>query len=227
MARKPQKKQSGPPRGAIIAGVIAVLMAGGVWWLSQNIAGVTRGPDQVPNVNLLPPPPPAPPPPPPPPEKQPPPDKQIEPPKQDQPKAEDQPRQLTISGPAQAGGDSFGIKAGSGGGSSLIGGPSQNSGGGSGGGGFAEAAYSRYLATEIQRAVQSDDQVNRQVFAVDMAVWIDGEGRLTRAKVVKGSGDAHLDQQLVAALEGMRAIDDPPPSSFRFPQRVTIRGRRG
>jgi TonB family protein len=223
------KKRNSPkrPPAGVVVGVLVAVFAVGIWWLSQNIAGVTRGEPPVPTVNLLPPPPPAPPPPPPPPEKPPEPDKSIEPPKpSDQPKA-DEPKQLTIAGPAQAGGDSFGIKAGSGGGSTVIGGATEGGPAQSGGNGFAEASYSRYLATEIQRAVQSDDHVNRQVFAVDMAVWIDAGGHLTRARVIRGSGDSHLDEQLVATLEGMRAVGDAPPPSLRFPQRVSIRGRRG
>ncbi len=64
------RKKRRPPsatRGRIITAVVLVALAGGLYWLSQNIAGVTR-PDQIqPTVNLLPPPPPAPPPPPPPP----------------------------------------------------------------------------------------------------------------------------------------------------------------
>ncbi len=224
-ADKKRNRPGRPPAGVVI-GVLVAVLGMGVWWLGQNIAGVSRGEPPVPTVNLLPPPPPAPPPPPPPPEKPPEPDKAIEPPKSDQPKA-DEPKQLTIAGPAQAGGDSFGIKAGSGGGSTVIGGSNEGGPAQSSGNGFAEASYSRYLATEIQRAVQANDHVNRQVFAVDVAVWIDSAGRLTRAKVVRGSGDARLDDQLVATLEGMRAVGDAPPASLRFPQRVSIRGRRG
>jgi TonB family protein len=224
MTNDRKKKHPKRPPASVVVGVMVAVLASGIWWLSQNIAGVTRGEAPVPTVNLLPPPPPAPPPPPPPP---PPPDppKDIEPPKPDAPKADDS-KQLTIAGPAQAGGDSFGIKAGSGGGMAMVGGPTEGPAQPSGNG-FAEAAYSRYLATEIQRAVQADDRVNRQVFAVDLAVWIDGAGRLTRARIVRGSGDSRLDDQLVAALEGMRSVDDPPPPSLRFPQRVAIRGRRG
>ena len=165
-----------PPAGVVI-GVLVAVFAVGIWWLSQNIAGVTRGEPPVPTVNLLPPPPPAPPPPPPPPEKPPEPDKSIEPPKpSDQPKA-DEPKQLTIAGPAQAGGDSFGIKAGSGGGSTVIGGPGEGgAGGATGGGGFADAAYSRFLGTELQRAVQSNSHLNTHVFNADVAVWLTVQG---------------------------------------------------
>jgi len=219
-----RKKPWRPPAGVVI-GVLVAVLGVGIWWLSQNIAGVTRGEPPVPTVNLLPPPPPAPPPPPPPPEKPPEPDK-IEPPKSDQPKA-DEPKQLTIAGPAQAGGDSFGIKAGAGGGSSVIGGPSEGGGGATGGGGFADAAYSRFLGTELQRAVQSDSRLNTHVFNADVAVWVDGAGRLTRATIYRSSGDASLDQRLVDTIENIRSLGDSPPSTLRFPQHVVVRSRRG
>jgi periplasmic protein TonB len=217
--KKPQRR-----RGAVIAGVVVIALMAGFWVLSRNISGVNIAESPVSTVNLLPPPPPAPPPPPPPKEKPPEPDK-LDPPKPQDPKTPDQPRQLTIAGPAQAGGDAFGIKAGAGGGSSVIGGTQE--GGTPGSGGFAEASYGRYLSSEIQQTIQSDDHVNRQIFAADVAVWIDSLGRLTRAKILKSSGDNKLDRQLVASLEGMGALSEPPPAAFRFPQRVAIKGRRG
>ena len=150
----------------------------------------------------------------------------MEPPKpQDQPKADNQPKQLTIAGPAQAGGDAFGIKAGAGGGSSLIGGSGE--GGGGGGGGFAEASYARFLSSEIQQAIQSDDHVNRQVFTADVAVWIDPSGRVTRAKIRRSTGNDKIDAELVASLQGMGALSEPPPAAFRFPQHIAIKGKRG
>ena len=94
-------------------------------------------------------------------------------------------------------------------------------------GGFAEASYGRYLSSEIQQTVQSDDHVNRQIFSAEVAVWFDAAGRLTRARILRTSGDGRLDRQLVASLEGMRALGEAPPAAFRFPQRVTIKGRRG
>lgn len=228
MSESATLKRKPVTRGKVIAGVVVVLLAGGLWWMSQNIAGITRGNQPEPTVNLLPPPPPAPPPPPPKPETPPPPDKTIEPPKPaDQPKAADQPKQLTIAGPAQAGGDSFGIKAGSGGGSTVIGGPGEGGGAAAGGGGgFADASYGRYLSSELERAIRGNDRVNRQVFSADVAVWIDAAGRLTRARILRGSGDSKLDGQLVAALEAIRSVGEPPPASFRFPQKIAIRGRR-
>jgi periplasmic protein TonB len=220
------KKKRGPPRGLLVAfGALGVLGLG-LWVLSENIAGVNLNDPPASQVNLLPPPPPAPPPPPPPKEKPPEPDKAIVPPKPDAQAKSDESKQLTIAGPAQAGGDAFGIKAGSGGGSSLIGGPGNGAGNG-GGGGFAEASWGRYLSSEIQQKVQSDDQVNRRIFAAVVAVWVDAGGRLTKAVLMKSSGDSKLDRQLVASLEDIGSVGEPPPASFRFPQRVAIQGKRG
>ena len=226
MARKPEKKKPKRPIGGMIAGVVAALMAGGVYWMSQNIAGVSRGPDQVPNVNLLPPPPPQPPPPPPPPEKQPPPDKQIEPPKQDTPKAADQPRQLTISGPAQAGGDAFGIKAGNGGGMSIGGAPTASGPATGGGNSFAEANYRQYVREDLQRAVESDGQLSARVFNAGIGIWIDPDGRLRRAKVTRSSGDPQIDKRLFTLFQTMRPLSEPPPPNMRFPQEISVKSRR-
>jgi hypothetical protein len=34
------------------------------------------------------------------------------------------------------------------------------------------------------------------------------------------------DQDLVAVLQGMPTLEEPPPSSLRFPQRIRIGGKR-
>jgi TonB family protein len=134
------------------------------------------------------------------------------------------PQQLTINGPPQAGGDSFGIAAGNGQGSVIGGG----SGPGGGDGGFAEAAYTRYLTGYIQQAVQQDDRVTRSVFQLDVQLWVDRGGKITSAAVVKSSGDGKLDRQVISVLETMRPLDQPPPAGFKnyFSHRITIRGRR-
>ena len=124
------------------------------------------------------------------------------------------PKAITEAGPAQAGSDAFGIQAGSGDGNVGS------------GGGFADGNYTRYLGSALQQSVQNNDRVNHLIFTADMAVWIDPNGHVTRAKVLKSTGDAKIDDDLVAALQEMPALDEPPPSDLQFPQRVRIEGRR-
>ncbi len=220
------RPRKGPPRGLLVAFGGLSLLGVGLWLLSRNIAGVNLNDPPASQVNLLPPPPPAPPPPPPPKEKPPEPDKAIVPPKPEaQPKAADQPKQLTIAGPAQAGGDSFGIKAGSGGGSTIIGGSPT---GKKGGGGFADGELGplRHLGDQ-HRVIEANNRVNHRVFAAVVDVWVDASGRLTKATIRKSSGDPKLDHDLVASVEDIGSVGEPPPASFRFPQRVAIQGKRG
>jgi periplasmic protein TonB len=196
-----------------VPGAILLAIAGVVLYFLHDTAGMRREAPPLPTlVATLPPPPP----PPPPPKQQPEVEKKIEEPKQvEQPKmANSTPRTITEAGPAQAGSDAFGIQAGSGGGDVGS------------GGGFGDANYTQYLGTALQQTIQNDDRVNHQVFTADMAVWVNPDGHVTRATVLKSSGDPKIDQDLVAALQDMPALDEPPPSDLQFPQRVRIEGRR-
>ncbi len=212
-------------KGPLIGGLIVAAVGGGLWLLSQNIAGVTvPSALPTPTVNLLPPPPPQPPPPPPTKEPPPQPDRMDAPKPEDQPKADNQPKQLTIAGPAQAGGDSFGIGAGKGGGSSVIGGSGE--GAGLGGGDFAEANYRRFLRSEIQQALQSDSRISRLFSTAVVAIWIDSDGHVRRSKIHRTTGDQKVDADIIAALREMPPLRDPPPAHFPSPTEVQIKGTR-
>ncbi|MGZ8370821.1 MAG: hypothetical protein ACXWVH_07175, partial [Caulobacteraceae bacterium] len=124
-----------------IFGAILLALAAGIWWVSQQVGGTRRSAPAIQTITLQPPPPP--PPPPKPPEPKPEPDKTIDQPKPvDQP--QDAPRQLTIAGPAQAGGDAFGLQAGTGGGGTVLGSPTGLA---TPGGSFGDASYRRYMSS--------------------------------------------------------------------------------
>ncbi len=205
----------------LVFGLVLAGLAFGVWRLSQNDAGARKEAPKVDIVSLTPPPPP---PPPPPPKEQPPeptPDKVVEAPTPTPtPQA---PQQLTIAGPPQAGGDAFGLQAGSGQGMVGAGGSAT---GGPGGSPFATGSYGRYLSGALQEAVQADKRINRLVFSVDVALWVGPDGRITRASILRSSGNARTDEALLSALQAVGRLDEAPPPNFRFPQRITVRGRK-
>jgi TonB family protein len=199
-------------RGIAVPGGILLVIAGIVLYFLHDTAGIKREAPPLPTVIAT-----LPPPPPPPPPKQ----QEVEKKVIEQQKPVEQPRQadnspkpVTINGPAQAGNDAFNVGAGSGGGDVGS------------GGGIGEASYTHYLGSALQQTIQNDDRVNHLVFTADMAVWVDPNGRITRAKVLKTSGDNSVDQNLLAVLESMPALDEPPPPTLPFPQRVRIEGRR-
>jgi TonB family protein len=144
----------------------------------------------------------------------------VEPPKAAAPAA------VSINGPAQAGGDSFGLQSGNGGGIGGGGSTGACTGPNCGGGtGMSEVFYRRYLSAILQEKVQRDDRVNRLVFSADFAVTISPSGRVTSVNILKSSGRDDRDASIKAILLAISNLD-PPPSAVRFPQRVTVRGRR-
>ncbi|HEX3431792.1 MAG TPA: hypothetical protein VHT03_13005 [Rhizomicrobium sp.] len=200
-------------RSLSVPGGILLVIAGVVLYFLHDTASIRREAPPLPTLIATVPPPP----PPPPPKQQPEPEKKVLEQQKpvEQPKAADNsPKPVTINGPAQAGSDAFNVGAGSGGG---------DVGSGSG---LGEASYTRYLGSALQQSIQNDDRVNHLVFSADMAVWVDPNGRITRAAVLKTTGDHNIDQDLVAVLESMPALDEPPPATLEFPQRVRIEGRR-
>lgn len=205
-------------RAAVAA--IALFLAWGIWTLANNKSGVKRDAPRVVTMVALPPPPPPPP-------------KPLEPPKEvvkeevqtpdDSPKpveaptpVPDAPQAVTIAGDAQAGSDAFGIQAGSGGGMAGAG----------AGRGLGNATYDRYLGYVLQQAIQKDDRVNRLVFNLQVQIWIDAGGRIEKVELARSSGDDRTDGAVVAALNEIGRIDEPPPPGARFPQRLTIRGQK-
>ena len=217
--------------------IIGALVLLGVAWLIYSQMSATTGvkveapPPAV--VNMLPPPPPPPPPPPKPEPKPPEPQDKPNPVPNPDPKpaaAPNSPAPVSINGPAQAGSDSFGLQSGSGGGiggSGTCAGTNCGSGNGTGGGGTAmsEVFYRRYLSAVLQEKIQRDDRINRLVFSADFAITISPTGRVTAVSLLKSSGRTDRDQILRTDL--LSAADlDPPPAGVKFPQRVTVRGKR-
>ncbi|HEY2446615.1 MAG TPA: energy transducer TonB [Rhizomicrobium sp.] len=199
-------------KGLAVPGALLLLVAGVILYFLHDTAGIRREAPPLPTLIAT-----LPPPPPPPPQKPPEPEKKVEEVQKavEQPKsADNSPKPVTINGPAQAGSDAFNVGAGSGGGDVGS------------GGGFGEANYTRYLGSVLQQKIQNDDRVNHLVFSADMAVWVDPNGRVARASILKTSGDPKIDQVLVDALQAMPTLDEPPPSTLPFPQRIRIEGRR-
>ncbi len=205
----------------IIAAAVVLAIVGMIWHMAGSKVGVRREAPRIATITPLPPPPP-------PPKEKPPEPKKLEEEKQVVDKAEplkpvdapkqtnDVAKQVTINSDAQAGSDAFNIGAGSGGG--MVG-----SGGGTGTG---TGSYDQYLGYAIQQAIQRDERVNRLVFDVRVDIWMDADGRLTKATMVGSTGNDTTDTAIADALRAMPRIDTPPPATTHFPLRVSIRGRR-
>lgn len=217
------RRWGGVAGGALLAAVLAALL----WYLLADTAATKREVASQPMLML-----PPPPPPPPEPEKlpEPEPEKVVPEVPQPEPVPADKPMDdapesatpdkgdpVTIDGAAQAGQDAFGIQAGRGGGMT---------GGGGGGGGLGAGSYGRYVANALQMAIARDARTRQLAFAeIRIDLWLDPEGRTTRAQLVHGTGNAQTDELVLAMVRDFRA-DERPPAALRFPARVSIKGRR-
>ncbi|MGT2458782.1 energy transducer TonB family protein [Cupriavidus basilensis] len=196
-----------------------------VWRLLSDTASTRREVAATPMLVL-----PPPPPPPPEPEKLPEPEPEkikpevVEPkpadpqeaPKDDAPPSpsKDLGDPVTIDGAAQAGTDAFGIQAGSGGGMT------------GGGGGLGSRSYASYVSNALQQAFARDQRTRQLAFEdIRIDLWLDADGKATRAQLVRGTGNAQTDEAVLAMVRDFRA-DERPPASLRFPMRMSIKGRR-
>lgn len=221
--RRDRMRRMGAQGG--IATLVLALGIGGWIALNQPNDPTKRDASSSTIIPVEPPPPPPPPPEEPEPEEPEPEEQEVVEPEDAPPEPQaEAPPGPTIDGPAQAGGDGFGVRAGAAQRGPIVGGggPARTAPGGA----FAESGYNRLLQGVLQRAVQADERVNRRVFTAEVAVWIDPRGRITQASLLRTSGDDRVDQALVDRFQRLPLLETPPPASLRFPQRIQVRGRR-
>lgn len=169
---------------------------------------------------------PPPPPPPKPPEKPPEPPKIKEEVKIDQPKDEPKPadqkapddkpasdKPLGVDAEGGAGSDGFGLAGNKGGRDFLT--------TGSGGGG---AYYSGLLQRQFFEALSRNRKVLKEEFRVVVKVWLGDDGRVQKADIVSGSGNAQVDDLIQLTLLDMNPLKDVPPSSMR-PMQLRLSNR--
>ncbi|MEQ5842792.1 TonB family protein [Paraburkholderia acidicola] len=209
----------------VVIALIVIGLGALVWHFASDTAGVKRA--EAPQVTTVIP---LPPPPPPPPPKQKPPEKiddvktpvdkpTVAPKPSEAPKPSDnQPKQMTMNTSAQAGTDNFGIAAGDG--SGMAGG---------GGGRFGNAGYGQYMNYELQRALEQDknvQEVGGTRYAVNLNLWMEPSGRITRVTIAQSTGDAKIDAVVVAAVEAIGQVDEPPPPGATYPVLAKLWARK-
>jgi TonB family protein len=204
---------------ALVAGL--ALLVGAAWWLYKFLsvpAPKSRGVAQIALINQPPPPPPKPP------EKPPEPPKVKEEVKIDTPKDDPKPdpakqpddkpasdKPLAVDADGAAGSDGFGLAASRGGRDLLS----------TGGGG---AYYSGLLQRQFLEALTRNRKMTRDEFRVVVRIWIGDDGRVQKADIVSGSGNAQVDDLIQATLLEMNPLKDVPPASMR-PMQLRLSNR--
>jgi len=116
------------------------------------------------------------------------------------------------------GADSFGLGTGPGGGGS---GGARLSGSG---GGTRWAGYSSSIKTRIIDSLRADERTRYADGQLELGIWMDGGGRITRVAVRKSTADASVNKAIQTdVLVGLQT--QPPPSDMPQPIwfRTTLR----
>lgn len=226
--------KKGLGKNATIALIVVVIVVLGyvVWKWANSMAGIKR---EAPTINAIIP---LPPPPPPPPEPETPPEPEepqeeelVEPEPDPEPTPLDEPtpaeddtpptptdsstEAMQMDSDAQAGTDAFNISAGSGRGMA-----------GSGGGRGGNATYSQYLGYALQKILRDDERTRMLVYRMRINLWLSDTGDINRVELVNSSGDAEIDQKVIAALREVKRLEERPPPSLDMPVRLALNSRR-
>jgi protein TonB len=161
-------------------------------------------------------------PPPPPPETLPPPPPEIkeevklpdpEPAKDDS--AQPPPGELLgLDAEGVAGADAFGLAARKGGRDLLA---------GAGDGAFDW--YKSAVGSELIGRLSENQDIRRKRYSVALRLWLTSDGHIERLHMDGTTGDRDLDKRLVAALEDLERISEPPPQGLPQPVRLRIVSR--
>ena len=208
--------------------VIAILFGGVVFlFVGHDDMPPPHQVREITIVNVVPPPPPPPPP-------RPPEQKMIEQPKmaeqefkedkpldkpKDEPikdaKNEEPPGPLSLDAKAVGPGDLF----------NLGGHPGGNPYGG-GGGGSRWGWYSSIVSTQMQEALLANPRTRKLAAQLQVRVWADSSGRVTRVQLSSSTGDAELDAFIRNDVLGGLTLREPPPKDLPMPVVTRVTGRR-
>ncbi|PPQ31755.1 energy transducer TonB [Rhodoblastus sphagnicola] len=230
------RRQSGSylRRGATV-GVIALAICGGIYVLIRH--DDMAPPLQVRDLTIFTVAPPPPPPPPPPEQKmieqpkvteqeineQKPveEDKPIDKPK-DEPlkdvKNEPPPGPLALDAKAEGPGDAFNLGGKPGG--------SPYGGGGGGSGGSRWGGYSAMVSSQIEAALRGNAKTRNASVQMQVRLWADATGRITRVQLGSSTGDAELDAVIRNEVLGALTLRSPPPADMPMPIVTRITERR-
>ena len=229
--------ESDAVRWALRAAALAVLV-GALLYLHGLFHDVSKGPS-LQRIRLLNPSA-AEVPPPPPPEQQPEPDKKVqeEISAVDQqfaaPGAKGEAGSLGVDSEGDPGNDAFGLAAKPGGRdlTTYPEGSGYGLGVGAGGGGgpgvdinklnaMFGKEYERRLGSKLAALLTRREDLRHQGYRATAAIWLDGDGRISKAEVLDLAAEPALTSKLNAALIGL-ATGEAPPKGYRFPIRIRV-----
>lgn len=88
------------------------------------------------------------------------------------------------------------------------------------------SAYAGQVKTRIQQALESNPRTRKAGMTIEIRVWPDASGRITRAKLANSTGDTALDALIRDEILTGLQISQPPPEGMPAPIIMRISARR-
>ncbi len=135
---------------------------------------------------------------------------------------------LALAAEGEGPGDAFNL-AGNPGGRGLLsgGGLGDGTGEGVGGGDGAGSRFGWYyakIAAQLEEAFRKQTKMSSAAARVELRVWADETGRISRVQLIRSTGDPRLDEAIQAVV-GLR-LKEPPPRDIPMPMVARLTARR-
>lgn len=135
---------------------------------------------------------------------------------------------LALATEGQGPGDAFNL-VGNPGGRSLTGGGGLGDGdgdgtGGGGGGGTRFGWYYGKVAAEVEGAFRKHPVLRTAAARVELRIWADSSGRISRVQLIRSTGDARVDEA-IQSIVGLH-LSEAPPSDIPMPMIARLTARR-
>lgn len=211
--------------------LIVILAIGGIGYAASHYKGGPSAParpvERMMTITL---PPPPPPPPPPTPKVEPPPEEkkqemiaqeEVKPDeiKAPEPKPSDDPPPIGTNNVGNGPDDGFGLGA-------YKGGNGGNGNGGGKGNGSKWGWYAGKVQNAIGDALRRNSRTRNAALTVQVKVWADASGRITRAQLAGSTGDAGLDSILSSEVLRNLQLPEAPPQDMPMPINLRITARK-
>lgn len=138
-------------------------------------------------------------------------------PKDEPPKPKDEPGPIGTNVKGNGPADGFGLGGGNG-----LGG----SGRGGGGTGSKWGWYAGQVQGKISEALRNNRKTRAIAIRVDVRIWPDQTGRVTRAQLASSTGDAAVDAAIRDEILTGLQLQEPPPAGLPTPIVLRLTARR-
>lgn len=99
-------------------------------------------------------------------------------------------------------------------------------GGGGGGGGSRWGWYASVVQSQISDALAKNEKTRHAVMRLQVRLWADNVGRITRVQLGSSTGNPELDSVLRDQVLGNLRLREPPPKDMPMPIITRITGQK-